>query len=132
ILAHAITLKRYSLMLLTVITLRILHFLHTNFIIIMQFLQSPFRNWLFACFFLSIFSSCELDSQLATLASVAEQDLISEDDDLQDHNDSAHLRMGNIIYEETFEGGKTFAQFIHRQLAGSHSFNTSSSHALDG
>src|SRR5690554_7671651 len=98
----------------------------------MHFLQSTIRNWLFACFFLSIFSSCELDSQLATLASVAEQDLVSEDDDLQDYNDSAHLRLGNIIYEETFEGGKSLIQHIHRQLAGSHSFNTSSAHALEG
>lgn len=98
----------------------------------MHFLQSPFRNWLFACFFLSFFSSCELDSQLATLANVAEQDLISEDDDLQNHNDSAHLRIGNIIYEETFEGEKAFVQHIHRQLAGGHSFNTSTAHALDG
>ena len=98
----------------------------------MYFLQSPFRNWLFACFFLSILSSCELDGQLATLANVAEQDLMAEDDDLQNQGDSAHLRIGNIIYEENFEGGKAFIQHIHRQLAGGHSFNVSSTQVLDG
>src|SRR5690606_31903588 len=46
--------------------------------------------------------------------------------------DSASYRLGNIIYEETFEGSKPFEQHIHRQMAGRHSFNVSDSPVLEG
>lgn len=97
----------------------------------MHFLKSPLNNWLFASLFLIAIGSCEMDSQLSSLESVSKG--ATEDEDLQNLNDSAQFRMGNIIYEETFEGSNPFTgQYITRHLAGSHSFNTATSPVLEG
>ena len=97
----------------------------------MYFVKTPLNSWLLACLFLIAFGSCEMDSQLSSLANTPEQGL-TVDEDLQNSNDSASLRTGNIIYEETFEGPSPLSQHIHRQLAGNHSFNVVASPVLQG
>src|SRR5690606_18269600 len=98
----------------------------------MYFLKSPLKSWLSACLFLSIFCSCEMDNQLLPLKNVSGQELVIEDEDLQNQNDSARLRVGNIIYEETFEGSNPLSQYVFKQLPESHSFRVASSPALGG
>src|SRR5690606_12966619 len=46
--------------------------------------------------------------------------------------DSARLRIGNVIYEETFEGSNPFTKDIFRQLPESHSFKVATSPVLEG
>lgn len=90
----------------------------------------PFKYQLLSAVFFLFLCSCEMDRELSMLADVSE--VLEEDDDVQNVDDSASYRLGNIIYEETFEGSDVLGKYIHRQLAGSHSFKVASSPVLDG
>src|SRR5690606_9018242 len=87
------------------------------------------KGWLLASLFLIITCGCEMDRELSAVPEISETN-VTEDAEVL--NDSSRLRMGNIIYEETFEGENPLTQFISRQLPGSHSFNVISTDALEG
>lgn len=91
----------------------------------MYLLKEPPKNCILFAFILFTLCSCEMDQQIAMLANASTVEL-------EEALDSANLRTGNIIHEETFEGSRPLTQFIHRQLAGGHSFTTTTSPVLEG
>lgn len=94
--------------------------------------KSPLNGWILSCLILIVFSSCEMDAQLSTLANVTDQGL-SEGEDSLNQSDSAQFRTGNIIHEETLEGSNPFpTQLVSRQLPESHSFRVVTSPVLEG
>src|SRR5690554_4311887 len=96
----------------------------------MYLLRSPFKNWLTVCLFLAVLISCDMDDQFSIEPDVNEEEITAEEN--QDISDSERFRIGNLVYEETFEGNNPLVDFIWRQLPGKHSFTVANSPILEG
>src|SRR5690606_2480719 len=84
------------------------------------------RPWLFV--FIIALYACQMDEDLSLMTNEMGEALEEEEGTLN----AERFRIGNLVYEETFEGSNPLVDWVWRQLSSSHSFKVASSPVFSG